>query len=326
MTDTDTLSSAVEDGTTALAPPDWSMVPFDVGCARCGHDLRGQSEPKCPACRFEFEWAERVPIAKLACPNCRYRLYGLTEPRCPECGTQFDWQHLVERCRAREKVLFEYHWRDGILTATLRLWRRLLRPGTFWRSVDLVDPPGMKTLLAFTLVNLIALGFLMGPMIRGCITLAMFRYDIDYAGSISPGRLLGMLGAQFIHPAWELWLPVVLWCVFTLAALLAVHRSADVKGTDQGHVLRLWAYSTTGLLLPTFVGVGVVITGLTMVYPPFFFAWHATAVAYVVHVTWSLRQGMWHYLKYENGLPNAIVVQIFAILGMTAVMVLGFDF
>ena len=48
--------------TTASAPPDWDFVPFDVACARCGHDLRGQSEPKCPACELTFDWSEAVHV------------------------------------------------------------------------------------------------------------------------------------------------------------------------------------------------------------------------------------------------------------------------
>ena len=66
--------------------PDWDHVPFDVGCARCGHDLRGRSDPICPACGLTFDWADAVPIERLTCAHCNYHLYGLQEKRCPECG------------------------------------------------------------------------------------------------------------------------------------------------------------------------------------------------------------------------------------------------
>ncbi len=66
--------------------PDWGKVPFDVACARCGEDLRGQTEPKCSACALVFDWADAVPLEELLCEGCGYHLYGLSETRCPEMG------------------------------------------------------------------------------------------------------------------------------------------------------------------------------------------------------------------------------------------------
>ena len=70
-----------------ITGPNWDLVPFDVGCARCGHDLRSLTEPVCPQCKLEFDWAEAVPIESLVCDQCGYHLYGLSKTRCPECGT-----------------------------------------------------------------------------------------------------------------------------------------------------------------------------------------------------------------------------------------------
>ena len=75
----------------AASVPDWEDVPFEVGCARCGRDLRGLEEPVCPQCGLDFDWSDAVPIEQLTCLSCGYHLYGLRETRCPECGEWFHW-------------------------------------------------------------------------------------------------------------------------------------------------------------------------------------------------------------------------------------------
>ena len=85
-------------------------MPFEVGCARCGHDLRGLVEPTCPACGLEFDWDEAVPIEQLTCQHCGYHLFGLSETRCPECGRPFNWEQVLDDYRRRQKPLFEYQW------------------------------------------------------------------------------------------------------------------------------------------------------------------------------------------------------------------------
>ena len=79
----------------ASPPPNWDNVPFDVSCARCGHDIRGLTEPMCPACELEFDWAQAVPIEQLTCERCGYHLYGLRDTRCPECGRPFTWEEAL---------------------------------------------------------------------------------------------------------------------------------------------------------------------------------------------------------------------------------------
>ena len=91
--------------------PDWDLVRFDVPCARCGHDLRGLTDPVCPACKLEFDWSVAVPVEHLTCEKCDYHLFGLTETRCPECGTRFTWNEALDAYRRRQKPLFEYRWR-----------------------------------------------------------------------------------------------------------------------------------------------------------------------------------------------------------------------
>ncbi len=70
---------------TQAPGPDWDKVPFHVGCARCGQDLRGLCDPVCPRCSLTFDWTEAVPIEELTCGRCGYHLYGLSRTRCSPC-------------------------------------------------------------------------------------------------------------------------------------------------------------------------------------------------------------------------------------------------
>ena len=70
-------STGTADPTRSATAPNWENVPFDVGCARCGNDLRGLTESICPACGLELDWADAVPIEQLTCLHCGYHLYGL---------------------------------------------------------------------------------------------------------------------------------------------------------------------------------------------------------------------------------------------------------
>ncbi len=129
------------------AAPNWELVHFDVACARCGQDLRGLSEPKCPACALEFQWADAVPLEELTCGKCGYHLYGLHETRCPECGVAFTWKDALQAYHRRRKPLFEYRWRTEPIRSLIRTWWLALRPRRLWRYVDLEDPPNVAALL-----------------------------------------------------------------------------------------------------------------------------------------------------------------------------------
>lgn len=40
------------------AVPDWSTIGREIHCPLCEYNLRGLSEPRCPECGYQFEWAE----------------------------------------------------------------------------------------------------------------------------------------------------------------------------------------------------------------------------------------------------------------------------
>ena len=129
--------AGASDSTAPANSPDWGMVPFAVGCARCGHDLRGQTAPICPHCELTFDWADAVPIERVTCVHCDYHLYGLQETRCPECGIEFTWDEALAEYHRRRLPWFEYRWRDQPIRSVLTTWRGALHPGTFWRSIDI---------------------------------------------------------------------------------------------------------------------------------------------------------------------------------------------
>lgn len=147
----------VEPSSVASSSPDWSLVPFEVGCARCGHDLRGLSEPLCPACGLQFDWAEAVPVESLVCRKCKYHLFGLRETRCPECGEPFTWEQALDDYRRSRKPIFEYRWREEPVRSLFRTWRMAFRPRKLWSTIDLHDPPKVIPLLMMVLAAAFAL-------------------------------------------------------------------------------------------------------------------------------------------------------------------------
>ena len=137
-----------------IRAPDWENVPFEVGCARCGHDLRGRTEAKCPACGLEFDWAAAVPIEQLKCRHCDYHLYGLRETRCPECGERFTWEEALARYHRKRIALFEYQWRERPIRSLIGTWFRAMVPGKLWKKVSIHDPPQVGPLWVMIVIIL----------------------------------------------------------------------------------------------------------------------------------------------------------------------------
>ena len=155
--ETSGLSSETTDRTSTRVGPDWDQVPFDVSCARCGHELRGLGEPICPTCGLTFDWADAIPLEELTCLHCGYHLFGLQEQRCPECGQRFVWEMVLDDYRRRQKPLFEYRWSKEPFKALRASWWLGLRPWKLWRTIDLHDPPALVGLLV--LLGLTAIFF-----------------------------------------------------------------------------------------------------------------------------------------------------------------------
>ncbi|MBI4718722.1 MAG: hypothetical protein HY763_13020 [Planctomycetes bacterium] len=243
---------------TPAAAPDWSLVHFDVGCARCGHDLRGRKEPVCPACGLAFDWSEAVPIKELTCSQCGYHLYGLSETRCPECGSTFDWNQALSDFHRRRKPLFEYHYRQRPIGSFLwSLWYAKF-PRRLWRILDLHDPPsvrGLRWMLAIAgalfFVLPIGLSYLGGWLLQLLRVATMpgagftrSRFLFGAVHSIGPWAVGSSVprGLGFIF-----WMRMLAfyaaWALAGYAALLLLRQSMARCRVRNAHVLRAYAYT-----------------------------------------------------------------------------------
>lgn len=85
--------------------------------------------------------------AGLHCPRCGYDLRGSPELRCPECGSQWTRADVgsSDPWLPRER-LFEYAWRRRPVASFLFTMWALLRPWRFWRSLARIEPPRLLPL------------------------------------------------------------------------------------------------------------------------------------------------------------------------------------
>ncbi len=300
-------------------PPDWDNVPFDVGCARCGHDLRGLSESTCPACNLEFDWADAVPIEQLICLQCGYHLYGLRETRCPECGESFTWDEVLRTYRSILKAPFEYRWRDQPVRSFVQTWSRALRPAKLWKGIDIHDPPQIAPLFLMTVVMLAAITFAYTIM-HGIDTWLRQSGWIRYQGGWVRSALFAELPKYLLRASrgpnvYNILAPVLFWISASFLALMVFPQSMRLCKVRTAQILRVWAYA----LLPV-VPIACVI-GLA-------YAWvihwrgswspmpvGSLLVLFVLaHATWSLRCGYKTYLRMPHGMGIAVASQIIAVL------------
>ncbi|MCP4249865.1 MAG: hypothetical protein GY778_22715 [bacterium] len=135
-------------------PPDWSAIPFEVPCTRCGQSLREAVEPRCSGCGAQFDWDEVLPLEDLRCLDCDYRLLGVGGDRCPECGSEYDWNTVLPAARSRRNRLFERWWYHNPVPSLLRTWfLAAWRPRAVWQQCSVHDKPSVVPLLMFMLIQ-----------------------------------------------------------------------------------------------------------------------------------------------------------------------------
>lgn len=237
-----TNHASAQRGETTSAPPDWSRVPFEVPCPRCGVNLHGRTVPRCPHCGLKFDWAAVLPLENLRCRRCEYHLFGLTEPRCPECGEPFAWPETLIAARLRRNEFFEHRWLDA--AALLRTWGlAALRPRKLWAGYALSGPPKLGPLLLFALLQWLVFA-------QGWQVVAM-----------AADPLMNLLGRslnppmRFIYnfrPADDFFSRMATWYVTTFVALQVFFQSKRRYGIRWQNTLRVWAHATAfASLLPT---------------------------------------------------------------------------
>lgn len=325
------MASAIpieSDSTAALAEiiaPPWHLIHFDVHCARCGHDLRGRTEPVCPACRLEFAWADAAPLEQLTCGKCSYHLYGLSDSRCPECGTPVDWNAALLRHRTAQKPLFEYRWRDRPIRSFFHTWGATLRPKQFWKSIDMHDPPQLQPLLIWTATLLLGTGAAF-PLMIGLLDAQRIILDAWTVGSIPRWSDILRITFEklFNWKAWVLLGFLFWWWFVSFCSLMILRQSMRIYNVRTAHVIRICSAALTPAipLALAFVylyysllfyldSAGLVLPNLWL-----FQAGPMLALGFLIHVIWSLRNGYLIYAKIPHAFAVAIASQIIACLAM----------
>ena len=82
----------------------------------------------------------------LDCPRCGYNLRGLPQPRCPECGLVVDLDQIRAAQALLSKPLFEYQWRRRPIRSFFSTVWLTVRPWRLWRTVKLEWEPQNKTI------------------------------------------------------------------------------------------------------------------------------------------------------------------------------------
>lgn len=322
---------------TTSTAPNWDLVHFDTSCARCGHDLRGLEEPKCPACSLEFDWDQAVPLESLTCAECSYHLYGLNETRCPECGQAFTWNGALAAFHRRKYELFEYHWRKKPVRSFLKSWYLGLRSAKLWRHVNIHDKPEIKPLavMAFASVSFCTV---MTPMMLGLfnwLVASMNYWRMRYSWRDLPFDELGSaILKQFANGALYMdLLLLVLWCALSLAALLIFRQSMRRYKVRNAHVFRVWAYAVPLALSALPFALFAWLTGiwlleesnLSYLVPSDALPVIALAAAGGILVIFPIRSignGYKHYLKMDHSVAVAVSSQIIAILATPVLLIL----
>ncbi len=302
-------------------PPDWSVVPFEVGCARCGHDLRGLTQPKCPACGLDFDWAKAVPIEQLICRKCGYHLYGLRDTRCPECGESFTWKDVLDDYHRRQKPLFEYRWRDRPIRSLIYTWRLTLRPWKLWRTIDIYDRPRVGPLLVFLIVATISLMVVgvVPSFIEEVLERWRFARQMGGAGRSVP-TLSGILPAVVWRLSWrnqftfELVRLVGVWSFFTFASLLVFQQSLRRCKVLTAHVFRVCVYAVVGIA-PLAILVSFIPFAFLQAFNAYWFQAAAGALTLIVgFAAWSVGLAYRRYIRMPHSFGVVIAVQVMAIL------------
>lgn len=320
-------------------PPDWPNVPFAVGCARCGHDLRGQSEPVCPACQLAFDWADAVPVERLICGKCGYHLFGLLEARCPECGTAFTWEEALDRYRRSRKPIFEYRWRRRPVRSFARTCWLAIRPWRLWRYLELHDPPRALAIGSTCVLALLVsagLFLLFASLINAVETFVdYFRnpWTKNYIERHFTQAVMDILTAGFFgNEALAFLIGIVNWLGITFLAMLLYQPSLRRAAVRTGHVWRIAVYGCV-LPIPALVllfGVAhVTYTGLSSFLPRSldWFLWRFMAVWALDTASWtlialatvSISGAYRHYLRFRHAMGMAVGAQAIAILSAYAV-------
>jgi len=306
-------------------PPDWGLVPFEVSCARCGQNLRGLTDPTCPACEFQFEWSDAVPIEHLTCEQCGYKLMGLTDCRCPECGTAFTWDHAIAAYHQSRQALFEYRWRDRPVRSFVHTVRLMFRPKSLWQQLSIHDRPQARPLVLMIapLILAIPLALLLLESVNSWAWELRFMAEYGMPAG-APGvisfshHLAQSLTMTHVYtPA----LHLILWVLLTCATLLMLRQSMKRYRILSRQVFRVWAYcvpipAAAALLVFTATSHAMLLTR----FRPGEIVYAAFSLTIAVYQVYLLREGYRQYLKMPHAWGVAIAAHLIGFIGAGVLM------
>jgi hypothetical protein len=307
------------------APPDWSMVHFDVECPRCGERLNGHHESTCPKCELDLDWTEIAPVQQLACPNCEYLLYGLSKPRCPECGNEFSWKRVLEDWHAPGRKLFELSWKQAPVRSFFTSVFASLRPKRLWTTERMSPRSTIISSLTLVVVANLSLLALAAVVKSGMIWPQLQASQLaQYQGAKGLGFLLYGLTMYYGF----FFLSSIPWQVGTLGTLLILKESMRRSRVRIRHVFRLWSYAIVG----TITVIAILEFGTTVIFlmtndinfyslfyspRPSYIHWPSTIVAIgplTFFATWQFYCAYRHYLKMPHAMWIAFLAQVVGVL------------
>ncbi|MHC4698716.1 MAG: hypothetical protein ACYTFA_18460 [Planctomycetota bacterium] len=294
-----------------------------MGCARCGHDLRGLTHPKCPQCALEFDWADAVPIEELTCLHCDYHLYGLVETRCPECGQPFNWEKVLDSYRRRKKPLFEYRWRQTPARSLVRTLIWALRPGRLWSMMDIHDPPRVLPVLGMVAIALLFFAASMA-VLEGLQDwlwqVRAWAYRTRYWRWERVAIVLGWFPQRIGDAAADAYLrnvfvSTVVWASASFGSLMIFRQSMRRCRVRTVHIVRVWSYAIF-LIVPVACVVSYIPPLINALIGRSYFPNIAPPIALLVlcHVTYSLDRAYKTYLRMRYSVAVAIASQLVAAL------------
>lgn len=286
-------------------------------------------------------------INDLDCPFCRYDLRGQTEPRCPECGYQFDWEDLRDPQRRIHPTLYEHHPERGASAFWRTLFHSLI-PRRFWKRVrpeQKIRPRRLIRYLACLyglMVILVGITSVYEGVLRAQEQKQLRKQLLPFyqrratQTEVPPkiqdelrrfGSPLGVLDAHFppITPfevIWESasdWLPMIAMCCFwpvlTFGSLMLLPWSMRRARVTRWHVLPCVAYTSDVMLWQIAVGVGMW-TELI----PYRFSWLILLIYPVA--AYRLTAAYRSYMQLPHAPALGITSQMIVLLATATAMIL----
>jgi hypothetical protein len=274
---------------------------------------------------------------------CEYNLRGLTEPRCPECGFQFQWAELLDPIRRGHPYLFEHHAGRNLWSLRQTLSNGLWAT-KFWQSLHPGQPSRPRRMLIYAiLTSLPWLIMLLVQLGLGTAADTVWRYGTWIPTSSggwvhSPaGRFPSLAVLELNVQSWlahdqfsQFMIVCLLWPWLTLAGLYVFRWSMRRAHIRHVHVLRCIIYSSDVLLLmaPVFAvsiglfwtdvlgtsGMSLPLTVLRSHYSFLHSVASAGAVALLLVFTYRLILAYRYYLRFDHAIATVLCAELMAFL------------